>query len=110
MEEFKDITHEELKEWIDKDKEFTLIDVLDPESYEVRHLPGAVNVNLRGNFIARVEELMPEKDSPVVVYCASFSCQASPSAASELVDAGYTNVYDFVGGIEDWDDAGYLFE
>ena len=111
MEKFKDITHEELKKWIDDKKDFVLIDVLSKDSYEGRHLPGAKNSAVGEiDFLEKVKNLVANKESIVVVYCASFTCQLSPLAASRLVESGYTNVYDFRGGLADWQDTGYSFE
>ncbi len=111
MENFKTITREELKKWMDEKKEFVLIDVLAPASYDGRHLPNAKNAFVKeSDFLEKVEEIVPNKDNVVVVYCASFTCQLSPRAARMLADAGYTNVYDFKGGLADWQDAGYPFE
>ena len=111
MEKFKEITREELKKWIDEKKDFVLIDVLAQGSYEGRHLPNAKHAFVKETgFLQMVENLAPDKEKEVVVYCASSTCQLSPLAAGELVEAGYTNVYDFKGGIADWQDAGYLFE
>jgi len=111
MENFKEITREELKRWIDEKKDFVLIDVLSQGSYEGRHLPGAKHVSVsETDFLEKVEKLAPNKEIPIVVYCASFTCQLSPSAAKKLVEAGYKKVYDFKGGLADWQDAGYPFE
>jgi len=111
MENFKNITREELKKWADEKKDFALIDVLSQGSYKGRHLPGAKNAAVsETDFLEKVEKLVPAKETVVVVYCASFTCQSSPRAASLLSEAGYTNVYDFKGGLADWQDAGYPFE
>lgn len=111
MKDFKTITREELKEWIDQDKDFVLIDVLSEGSYETRHLPGAVNADVsKSDFHEKVDKLAPDMEKPVVVYCASFNCQLSPTAANKLTEMGYTKVYDFEGGLADWLDAGYDIE
>lgn len=111
MEKFKEITREELKEWMDEKKDFALVDVLGEGSYEGRHLPGAKHADVgEEDFLKRIEGVVSDKNATVVVYCASFTCKASPRAAEKLVDAGYTNVYDFTGGLADWQDAGYPFE
>jgi len=84
---------------------------LPPASYEGRHLPSAKNISVGGaEFLEKVEKLVSNKEVAVVVYCSSFGCQLSPRAAGMLADAEYTNVYDFKGGLADWQDAGYSFE
>jgi rhodanese-related sulfurtransferase len=46
--------------------------------------------------------VIPNKNTEVVVYCASFDCNASEKAAKKLTELGYTNVIDFSGGKADW--------
>jgi len=111
MEDLRTITREELKKWIDEKKDFILIDVLPPNSYEGRHLPGAKNAPVsESDFLEKVEKFASNKEHIIVAYCSSFQCQASPRAANMLVKAGYTNVYHFKGGLADWQDAKYSFE
>lgn len=111
MEEFKTLTREELKSWMDEEKDFVLVDVLSEGSYNSKHLPGAKHASVKeSDFLEKIQEMVPEKDKPVVVYCGSFSCQLSPFAAHKLSEMGYTEVYDFEGGLADWQDGGYSLE
>lgn len=112
MGKFKEITRDELKKWMDEKKDFVLIDVLSEASYNAKHLPGAKHADpTQPDFLEKVKQLTGgDKNKTIVVYCASFTCQLSPFAAKKLTDAGYTNVYDFKGGIADWQDGGYQFE
>ncbi len=102
------ITREELKAKLDAGEDFTLIDVLGPESYRLHHLPRAINVPVMEIDATRVAGL--PKDKKTIVYCASFQCTASPMAAQKLEELGFTNVIDFEGGIEDWMEADYPVE
>jgi len=111
MENLKEIIREELKKWIDKKKDFVLIDVLVQNSYDARHLPGAVHAGVHEDgFLEKASKLVPDKNTQAVVYCSSFTCQASPLAAKKLMEAGYANVSHFKGGLADWRDAGYPLE
>lgn len=65
----EDISREQLKEKMDRGEDFTLVETLDEEHYELAHLPGAINLP-PGEF-NRAQELIPDKKSEVVVYCAS---------------------------------------
>lgn len=109
MEDFQEITTEELLAWLDEERDFVLVDVLPSDSYETRHIPGAVNVPFEADFEEEVAQVAG-KDDLVVVYCASEQCNLSPKAAETLVSAGYENVYDYTAGLAGWKDAGKAFE
>lgn len=80
-----------------------VINVLEPETFRAEHIPGSVNVpGKRDDFVKQVETEAGGKDRPVVVYCASASCNASPTAARKLDEAGFSRVYDFAGGMKAW--------
>lgn len=98
-----------LKSWMDQKKpDLTLINVLSEEDFEKSHIPGSHNIPVdRDDFVQAVERVAGGKDSTIVVYCASFDCDASPKAAKQLDEAGFTNVYDFDGGMKEWLKAGY---
>jgi len=108
---FKTINASDLKEKIDSGDDFVLVDVLGEEYYEKRHLPKAINIPVTTeNFEEAAQAKLPDKNKPVIVYCASEMCLASPGAAKKLVEMGYTDVTDFDGGIKEWEEAEYSFE
>ena len=55
--------------------------------------------------VARVAELPPDRDAPLVVYC--MTGRMSRIAAEELVRLGYRQVIDLDGGMVAWQAAGY---
>jgi rhodanese-like protein len=66
------ITREELNELIGSVRtgQMTLVDVLSPESYSTRHIPGAVNLPV-ADIPRRAPEVLPDRDAPIIVYCGS---------------------------------------
>lgn len=97
----------ELHRWKVEGKDFAFINVLPPEDYAEKHIPGSQNVPHNDpKFVDKVAQVARDRDRPVVVYCASTQCQASPDAARALEEAGFTRVYDYEGGMKDWEDAG----
>jgi rhodanese-related sulfurtransferase len=58
----------------------------------------------------RAYELIPTRDTEVVVYCANRGCHASTHAANELTSLGYTRVFEYPGGKADWREAGLPME
>ena len=75
------------------------------------HVPYAGEIERTEAFIAfdTVEENLDEfpraRNAKIVLYCQSGHMSAI--AARVLVTAGYTNVYNLVGGFRAWEAAGY---
>ncbi len=61
------ITREQLEEKMDRGDDFVLVDTLGEEYYRQSHLPGAINLPLEE--IDRAEEVLPDKEAEIVVYC-----------------------------------------
>jgi rhodanese-related sulfurtransferase len=85
--------------------EITPVEALSPTDFAQGHLPGAVNLPAR-----QVDDLaprqLPGKDAPLAVYCTNAACRNSSYVAHRLAGLGYTNVYHYAGGKQDWHQAG----
>lgn len=93
----KEITVQELKEKIDNNEDFQIIDVREPFEYEVSNL-GGENIPLAGVLI---EADKISKDKPVIIQCRSGA--RSAAAIMQLENQfGYTNLYNLKGGIMAW--------
>ena len=79
------------------------LDVREADEYEQGALPDAVHVP-RGFLEFQVEGRIPDKEVPVVVYCAAGS--RSAFAARTLGDLGYSDVTSMIGGFNRWKDEG----
>ncbi len=75
--------------------EVVVLDVREADEYEQGALPGAVHIP-RGFLEFQVEGRLPDKERPVVVYCAGGA--RSALAAKTLQDLGYRDVVSLVGG------------
>ena len=92
------ITAEEAKKIIDKEEYGTILDVRTVEEYNEGHIQNALL--LPSNELAdKAETTLLDKEQVILVYCRSG--RRSEAAAKQLIEMGYTNVYDF-GGIIDW--------
>jgi rhodanese-related sulfurtransferase len=87
----------------------TFVDVRELDEWEQGTLPAAVHIP-RGYLESQIEQRVPDRDVPVVVYCASDTCQNSHVAAKALRDLGYQDVRVYVGGKADWTAAGLPLE
>jgi rhodanese-related sulfurtransferase len=103
------ISRGDLKNLMDSGKKLTLVEALPHQYFEAEHLPDAINIP-HDEIQVKAVELIPDKSSAVVVYCASDECQNSHIAAETLRQLGYTTVYEYAGGKKDWKEAGFPFE
>jgi molybdopterin/thiamine biosynthesis adenylyltransferase/rhodanese-related sulfurtransferase len=81
-----------------------IVDVRETEETATGMLPGAKHVP-RGYLESRIEGVVPERSTPVVIYCASGT--RSALAAHTLQQLGYGDVRSMTGGITLWKDRGY---
>jgi molybdopterin/thiamine biosynthesis adenylyltransferase len=81
----------------------TLLDVREPDENEQGAIPGSIHLP-RGNLEFQVEGKIPDKDSPIVVYCAGGV--RSAFAAQTMQALGYKDVVSMVGGFNRWKDEG----
>jgi rhodanese-related sulfurtransferase/polyisoprenoid-binding protein YceI len=101
------ITREELATLLASPYPPLVIDVLPEDDYQTAHLPGAKNATVfKITFIDDVKKLAPDPVKPLVVYGTSSRDLASATAAEKLIAAGYKQVTDYGGGLEDWRAAG----
>ena len=88
-----------------------VIDVLPEEEYEAARLPGAKNACVFNvTFLDDVKKLASDRARPLVLYGSSAHDFASATAVEKLLAAGYTQVTDYRGGLEDWRAAGQPIE
>ena len=80
------------------DKTVVILDVRTPAEFAGGHIPGSVNLPL-DEISAKAGKMLPDKDATLLVYCRSGA--RSRTASTQLVQMGYTGVYDF-GGIINW--------
>lgn len=98
---------EEVRERLDRGEPFKLLDVREDDEVANGIVPGARHLS-RAHFESRVEDVLPDKNEEVVVYCASGT--RSAFAARTLSELGYTKVSSMKGGFVRWKDLGYDFK
>ncbi len=91
------IDAEEARRMMDEE-EVIVVDVRTEEEFAEAHIEGALLLTL-DQIGSRAESEIPDKDKTYLIYCRSGN--RSSQAARQLVEMGYTSIYDF-GGIIDW--------
>ena len=94
-----EISSVELKQRIDRGDKLTLVDVREPNEYQINRIPGTVLIPL-GEIPRRYAEL--DKNDEIVVSCKMGG--RSAKAADFLRSVGFTRVLNHRGGILDWID------
>ena len=92
------ITAQEAKEIMDAEEGYIILDVRTQAEYDEKHIPGAIVIP-HDEIEEKAEQLLPDKDQLLLVYCRSG--RRSKLAAEALVKLGYTNIKEF-GGIINW--------
>lgn len=92
-----EITPAALAERLARGDDVAVIDVREPHEWEIARLPAAELIPL-GGFAEAVPGIPRDRD--VVVHCKGGS--RSAKAVRQLLDAGYTRVWNLAGGITRW--------
>ncbi len=98
------LTADQTEAMLKKDATVQLIDLRTPEEINrTGMIQGARAINFYSqDFDAQIARL--DKSKPVVVYCAAGG--RSPQAAAKMSKMGFSKVYDYSGGMNDWKSRG----
>lgn len=117
---YKVVTTDELKKWIDQKKAMLIVDTMPfADSYQKEHIPGAANFPLPIPEMTSMDQktkaefiklLGPDKHRLIVFYCGFTKCTRSHNGALWAVKLGYKNVYRHPGGIKAWTEADFPVE
>jgi rhodanese-related sulfurtransferase len=112
---FNSIDVKEAKKMLEEGNVFVL-DVRTPAEFKSAHIKGATLIpvtNVLGSNLssdslleARINEV--PQDKKILVYCRTG--QRSSAASKMLINSGHLHVYNILGGINAWRDAGYPVE
>lgn len=93
----KSVTTRQLKEMLDSGRKITLLDVREPQEWDITTLPNAKHIPL-GDVVNRVNELDTADD--IVVYC--HHGMRSAKAINFLQKMGFEKLSNLAGGIDSW--------
>ena len=72
-----------------------IVDVRTPDEYNREHIPNAINIPLDS-----IDSFDMAKDVQIIVYCQTGI--RSKEAIDNLIDRGYTTLYNLDGGLLNW--------
>ena len=105
--EIREISPDEADTRRDTEPDTVFLDVREPDEFDQGAVPGAVFIP-RGHLEAQVEGRIPDRDTPIVVFCAGGV--RSAFATKTLGELGYTDVVSMTGGFNQWKDQGRPWE
>jgi rhodanese-related sulfurtransferase len=101
----KVIDREELRAKLERSDPVRLVMALNEWAFRAKHIPGSEHFNTPDEVFSALS-----RDDEIVVYCTSPDCHASVALYWALVDAGYSKVQRYAGGLTDWEAAGLPLE
>ena len=104
--EIKETSPEDVQARLEAPGAPVVVDIRENDETSQGVIPGAVVIP-RGYLEMRVEDKIPQRDTPVVLYCAGGV--RSAIAAKTLQDLGYTKVESMAGGFGAWKERGFKF-
>jgi rhodanese-related sulfurtransferase len=79
--------------------DFVIVDVRTADEFSTGHLAGALNIDIyQSDFKSKIAELARNKK--YLVYCRTGIRSAQASA--DMIDLGFSHIYDLSGGITEW--------
>ncbi len=102
--QIREETPQEAAERLGLEPRPVVLDVREREEYEQGLIPGAIHIP-RGNLETRIESRVPDRSTPIIIYCASGA--RSAYAAKTLADLGYEDVVSLATGFSGWKHNGY---
>ena len=90
----QNISAAEAKRLIDEENA-KILDVRNNDEFMAGHIKNALLIPV--NEISKATEILLDKDEKIIVYC--HSGMRSSLACRQLVEAGYTNLYNLKGGV-----------
>ena len=92
---------------LSRKESFALIDVREDSEWAAGRVTGAMHLG-RGIIERDIEKVIPQKDTPIVLYCGGG--YRSALSADSLQKMGYTNVLSMAGGWSGWCEKDYSRE
>jgi polyisoprenoid-binding protein YceI len=100
-----------LQGWLKEKVPPVLLDVLPKESYDRKHLPDAQRATVyEVSFLDQARAIVTDLNRSIVVYGAGPESKEASVAADKLLRNGFTNVWEFAGGLEAWEEQGFKTE
>ena len=83
------------------DNNAVILDVREPHEFVKGAIENAINIPL-GKLESQLDSFIEHKDHPIIVVCHTGT--RSVPACKTLIKAGFSDVYNIIGGMQSWED------
>ena len=103
------VTAEEVLELAGSIPDLIIIDARIPGDRLQGYLEGSISLPDADTNCGSLAKVIPENKHPALFYCNGIRCGRSVKAVKIALSCGYSNIYWFRGGFEEWRSKGYPF-
>jgi rhodanese-related sulfurtransferase len=96
------INADELLKMKNENKSLAIIDSRGGDWFDGTLIEGAVQLSVSDTNEENLTKIVKNKSDKIVFYCTNEKCPASTKAAHKAAEMGYSNIYKYKAGIEDW--------
>jgi glyoxylase-like metal-dependent hydrolase (beta-lactamase superfamily II) len=97
----REIDFDGLRQMLTSDTPPTLVDCRAAEYWHWETIAGSRNLRWK-EAEQRAARVIPDRAAPIVTFCQSVLCDASHRAYATLIELGYSNLWEYSGGVEEW--------
>jgi rhodanese-related sulfurtransferase len=91
---------------IGKEQSLIILDNRKVEDFSAGHIEGAVRLIDTDVSADSLAKHVKAKDAPVLFYCNGLKCGRAAKAAEKAVQLGYTKIYYYAAGMDEWNKQG----
>lgn len=85
---------------------FVILDAREQEEFDISHLKNAISIGFENFNFINLSNILTDNHIKVVVYC-SIGVR-SEIIGKQLIQHGFTNIYNLYGGIFEWKNSGQI--
>lgn len=102
----KTVNADQVIDLVTKKPNLVILDNRKPEDFAAGHIEGAVRLIDTGVTPDSLAKAIKSKDTPVLFYCNGLKCGRAAKAAQKAAETGYTEIYYYALGLEEWSKKG----
>ena len=100
------VNAQQVVELVSGNASLVILDNRKPEDFSAGHIEGAVRLIDTDVSADTLAKHVSAKDTPVLFYCNGLKCGRAAKASEKAVQLGYSKVYYYALGMEDWNKQG----